>query len=47
MGQAQLKFELRLRVEVWVREIEDKVQLSPAEAEIRAELGMTMNHSKH
>ena len=28
-------------------EIEDKVQLSPAEAEIRTELCMTENHSKH
>ena len=30
----------------WVGKIEDKVQLSPAEAEIGAELGMTDNHSK-
>ena len=28
-------------------EIENKVQLSPAEAKIRAELGVTENHSKH
>ena len=28
-------------------EIEDKVQLSPAEAEVGAELGVTENHSKH
>ena len=30
---------------VW--EIEDKVHLSPAEAEVGAELGMTETHSKH
>ena len=30
-----------------VGKIQDKVQLSPAKAEVRAKLGMTENHSKH
>ena len=42
MGQTQPKLGLK-----WVWEVEDKIQLSPAEAEIGAELGMTENHSKH
>ena len=46
MGQAQLTLGLKLRVEVG-GVFEDKAQLSPAEAEIGAELGMTENHSKH